>query len=47
MKDKKKNIDVLNLESDKRSNFKKIPLVYKILAVILIIILFFIPVFFV
>jgi hypothetical protein len=44
---KNKKIDVLNLETEKKSNFKKIPLVYKIIAVILIIILFFIPVLFI
>lgn len=47
MKDKVENIDVLNLESEKRNDFKKIPLFYKIIAIILIVILFFIPVFFV
>jgi hypothetical protein len=44
---KNKKIDVLNLETEKKSNFKKIPLVNKIIAVILIIILFFIPVLFI
>lgn len=45
MKDKK--IDILNLDSSKKNNFKNIPIVYKIIAIILIITLFFIPVFFV
>jgi hypothetical protein len=42
-----KNIDVLNLDTEKKNNFKKTPMVYKIIAIILIIVLFFIPVFFI
>lgn len=44
---KNKKIDILNLETEKKSNFKKIPLGYKIIAAVLIIALFFIPVIFI
>lgn len=44
MKDEK--IDVLKIESDKKSNIKNVPLSFKIIAIILIIILLFIPVVF-
>ena len=44
---KNRKIDVLNLDSEKKNNFKRIPLVYKIIAIILIIVFFFIPVFFI
>ena len=45
MKDRK--IDVLKIESEKKSNFKNLPLSFKIIAIILIIILLFIPVVFI
>jgi len=45
MKDKK--IDVLKINSDKKSNFKNLPLGFKIIAIILIITLLFIPVVFI
>lgn len=45
MKDKK--IDVLKIDSDKRTSFKNLPLGLKIIAIILIITLLFIPVVFI
>jgi len=42
-----REIDVLKIETEKKRSFKNLPLSFKIIAIILIIILFFIPVVFI